>query len=180
MASKKRSDREARKFLAANPDIVTVDMLVPDMNGILRGKQLTHEYLPKLYTEGVRMPGSIYLLDWTGQNIGTLDYGSSDGDPDFLCFPVEGTLARIDWARRPSAQVIASMVDADGVPHFADPRHILTARHGPVQGHRPDAGGGHRVRVLLHRPGGGGERQHHAGAGPRNRLAAGDGERLWR
>ena len=126
MAFEDKTDREAREFLASNPDVVTIDMLVPDMNGILRGKQLTREYLPKLYTEGVRMPGSIYLLDWTGQNIGTLDYGSSDGDPDFLCFPVEGTLARIDWARRPSAQVIASMLDAEGMPHFADPRHILS------------------------------------------------------
>ncbi len=126
MKNSSKSDSEAVAFLANNPEIVSIDMLVPDMNGILRGKQLSPEYLPKLYTEGVRMPGSIYLLDWTGQNIGTLNYGSSDGDPDFLCFPVEGTLARIDWALRPSAQVLASMVDADGKPHFADPRHILS------------------------------------------------------
>lgn len=126
MSTTQPSDSEAVAFLEQNPDVLTIDMLVPDMNGILRGKQLTREYLPKLYTDGVRMPGSNYLLDWTGQNIETLDYGSADGDPDFLCFPVSGTLARIDWARRPSAQVLASMVDANGTPHFADPRHILS------------------------------------------------------
>ena len=121
-----KSDREAHEFLAKNPDVVTIDMLIPDMNGVLRGKQINREYLPRLYTEGVRMPGSNYLLDWTGQNIETLTYGTTDGDPDFMCFPVEGTLKRIDWALRPSAQVIASMEDADGKPHFADPRYILS------------------------------------------------------
>lgn len=126
MSSNTKSDKEALEFLAANPDIVSIDMLVPDMNGILRGKQLSPEYLPKLYTDGVRMPGSIYLLDWTGRNIDGLGYGSSDGDPDYLCFPVPGTLSRIDWAKRPSAQVLASMVDVNGKPHFADPRQILS------------------------------------------------------
>ncbi len=96
MNSPTKPDSEAIAFLADNPDMVTIDMLMPDMNGILRGKQLTHDYLPKLYTEGARMPGSIYLLDWTGRNVETFDYGTSDGDPDFLCFPVAGTLTRID------------------------------------------------------------------------------------
>jgi hypothetical protein len=86
MTTQQRSDREAQEFLANNPDVVTIDMLIPDMNGILRGKQLTRDYLPKLFTEGVRMPGSNYLLDWTGQNIETLDYGTADGDPDFCVF----------------------------------------------------------------------------------------------
>lgn len=125
MNSPTKPDSEAIAFLADNPDVVTIDMLIPDMNGILRGKQLTRDYLPKLYSEGARMPGSNYLLDWTGRNVETFEYGTSDGDPDYLCFPVAGTLTRIPWAKRPSAQVIASMVDADGSPHFADPRHLL-------------------------------------------------------
>ena len=37
MAFEDKTDREAREFLASNPDVVTIDMLVPDMNGILRG-----------------------------------------------------------------------------------------------------------------------------------------------
>jgi len=126
MSSNTKSDREALDFLAANPDVVAIDMLVPDMNGILRGKQLTRDYLPKLFTEGARMPGSNYLLDWTGRNVETYRYGTTDGDPDYLCFPVPGSLRTIPWAKRPSGQVLVSMEDADGVPHFADPRHLLT------------------------------------------------------
>ena len=125
MTSRKRDDSEARAFLADNPHVVSIDMLIPDMNGILRGKQLARDYLPKLYSDGVRMPGSNYLLDWTGRNVETYQYGTTDGDPDFFCFPVPGTLKPMPWSLRPSGQVIASMFDAEGKAHFADPRHIL-------------------------------------------------------
>ena len=117
--------QEVEAFLKAHPDAATVDMMIVDMNGILRGKQLGRDYVKKLYTEGVRLPGSNYLLDWTGQNVVGYDYGSSDGDPDFFCKAAPGTLTAVPWAPRPSAQVIASMEDAEGQPHFADPRHIL-------------------------------------------------------
>jgi glutamine synthetase len=66
-------------------------MVIADMNGILRGKQLARNYLKKLYADGVRLPGSNYLLDWTGQNVATLRFGTADGDPDYFCFPVKGT-----------------------------------------------------------------------------------------
>jgi glutamine synthetase len=116
---------EVEAFLAEYPDISTFDMMVVDMNGILRGKQLGRDYVKKLYTEGVRLPGSNYLLDWTGQNIATLDFGSADGDPDYFCKAAPGTLKPVPWAKRPTGQVLASMVDDNDVPHFADPRHIL-------------------------------------------------------
>jgi glutamine synthetase len=127
-----RSTSEAEAFLAAHPDIETVDMLIADMNGILRGKQLARDRLEQLYRDGVRLPGSNYLLDWTGQNVLTLPYGSSDGDPDYFCFPVEGTLAAVPWSRRPGGQVLASMFHEDGSPFFADPRHILARAMQPL------------------------------------------------
>ncbi len=125
--NKKADLAEVDAFLAAHPDTASFDMMVVDMNGILRGKQLGRDYVKKLYTEGVRLPGSNYLLDWTGQNVEGLEYGSSDGDPDFFCKAAPGTLKPVPWARRPSGQVIASMEDADGTPHFADPRALLKA-----------------------------------------------------
>lgn len=117
---------EPDAFLSQHPDIVAVDMLVPDMNGILRGKQLARTYLGKLYDDdGVRLPGSIYLLDSSGQNVTTYDYGTSDGDPDYYCYAVPTLLAPVPWSKRPTAQVLASMYDGDGNPFFADPRHVL-------------------------------------------------------
>ena len=116
---------EVEAFLAGHPQIGSFDMMVVDMNGILRGKQLGRDYVKKLYTEGVRLPGSNYLLDWTGSNVETLNYGTSDGDPDYFCKAAPGTLKAVPWAKRPTGQIIASMVDEAGKPHFADPRHLL-------------------------------------------------------
>ena len=129
--------RELNDFLAIHDSpqdpLSHVDLLVPDMNGILRGKQLTGTTVKKAYTEGVRLPGSNYILDWTGRNIEGLDYGSCDGDPDFFCLAAPGTLKPVPWSKRKSAQVLASMYDADGHPHFADPRNLLQKCHAPLQ-----------------------------------------------
>lgn len=123
---------EADAFLNAHSDVVAVDMLLPDMNGILRGKQLGRDYVHKLYDEGVRLPGSNYLLDWTGQNVTTLDYGTSDGDPDYFCFAVPETLKPVPWGARPTGQVLASMYHEDGTPFFADPRNVLQRALKPL------------------------------------------------
>jgi glutamine synthetase len=61
-----RSTSEADAFLAAHPDVETIDMVIADMNGILRGKQLARSGLAKLFADGVRLPSSNFLLDWTG------------------------------------------------------------------------------------------------------------------
>jgi glutamine synthetase len=127
-----RSTSEADAFLAAHPDAETVDMVIADMNGILRGKQLARNYLNKLYSDGVRLPGSNYLLDWTGQNVATLRFGTADGDPDYFCFPVKGTLKPVPWSPRPAGQVLASMYHEDGTAYFADPRHILARAMRPL------------------------------------------------
>ena len=124
---------EVDAFLADNPGLTGVDMLVPDMCGILRGKRIGTEAVDKLYDKGVQMPGSTYLLDATGQNCETLVYGTQDGDPDYPCFGVAGTLKPVPWAHWPTAQVIASMTDAEGGPFFADPRHLLARAAEPLR-----------------------------------------------
>ena len=126
MQDRPASTAEADAFLAAHPDLVSVDMLIPDMSGILRGKQLVRDAMPKLYTEGVRLPASNYLLDWTGQSVPPIGYGTDDGDPDWYCMAVPGTLKLAPWAKRKTAQVLTSMVNEAGEPHFADPRHLVS------------------------------------------------------
>ena len=123
---------EADAFLDEHPDLVSIDMLIPDMSGILRGKQLVRDTIGKLYTEGVRLPASNYLLDWTGQSVPPIGYGTQDGDPDWYCMAVPGTLKLAPWAKRKTAQVLTSMVDEDGNPHFADPRHLVRKAMEPL------------------------------------------------
>ena len=128
MTSRIASREEYDTFLKTHPDAAWIEMMVPDMSGQLRGKRLTPKGAAKLFgeeAEGCRLPGSNYLLDVTGQNVATLPYGGPDGDPDFFCHAVPDTLRPVPWSREPAGQVLCSMTDAGGRPHFADPRHIL-------------------------------------------------------
>lgn len=119
-------------FLAEHPEVETVDVLMPDTNGIFRGKRLQMSALDKLTKDGMRIPGSMYLVDVEGQNCLTIPYGSTDGDPDFAVFGVDGTLSLIPWAERPSAQIMGTMLDDDGAPYFGDPRQVLLRAMKPL------------------------------------------------
>lgn len=114
-------------FRAANPDIELIELLIPDMCGMLRGKRLTQDSFDKLADGGVRAPGSLYLLDATGQSIPSIHYGIADGDPDFFCHAVPGTLSRVPWSERPIGQVLGTMTGEDGEPLYSDPRAILAS-----------------------------------------------------
>ncbi len=125
---------ELNQFLNENPEVKGIDMLIPDANGVIRGKRVAVEGASKLYKDGVRLPKSTYLLDAIGRNCeDTMHYGAHDGDPDLPCFGVSGTLAIVPWAAEGRAQVIASMHEDDGTAFFGDPRHVLTTALKPLK-----------------------------------------------
>lgn len=117
--------READEFLEAHPEIRAVDLLIPDINGILRGKRIDRAMLPKVYEEGVSLPGSVFAADITGDTVEETGLGFSIGDSDQVCFPVAGTLRATPWQGRPMAQLLLSMYGLNGEPYFADPQHVL-------------------------------------------------------
>lgn len=121
----KRDPREAEEFFAANPDIETVQMLVPDTNGILRGKWGPPELAGKAFGEGVQLPLSIFGLDIWGREVPETDLHIETGDRDGNCLAVPASLKRVTWSERPSAQLLMAMYEPDGTPWFADPRHVL-------------------------------------------------------
>ncbi len=127
------TEAEVQAFLSAHPGATGIDMIMPDMCGIPRGKRIGTEAAAKLYRDGVQMPGSTFLLDSTGQNCETIAQGTVDGDPDFPCLGVSGSLTEVPWARQKTAQVIASMSHRDGTPYFADPRHVLDRAVQPLR-----------------------------------------------
>lgn len=117
-------DKEIEAFLKAHPDVETVEVLLADMNGIFRGKQMPVSGLKKLAKNGVPFPITTTFLTTNGANAESIldDYGS---DPDRICMPVEGTLRIVPWAVRPTAQILVTMQDSDGTPFFMDPRTVL-------------------------------------------------------
>ena len=118
---------EAAAFLARHPKVRWIDAMVPDIGGVPRGKRLHVSALDKLYGEGMALPGSTYALDMLGNNVESTGLGSPDGDPDYPCHAVPGTLAPVPWAGPERAQLLLSMSDDDGRPWWLDPRHIVAA-----------------------------------------------------
>jgi glutamine synthetase len=116
---------EAEAFLAEHPQITGIELVMPDNNGIVRGKRLAREGLLKLFEEGVRMPGSLFALDSTGADVPEAGLQFDQGDPDRICWPVAGTLRAVPWHARPLGQVLLTMHEEDGRPFFADPRQVL-------------------------------------------------------
>jgi len=112
-------------WLAAHPDIESIELLLPDINGIIRGKRITRPELPGAYRSGVYLAGTTHLVDSRGMLIEGLEHGSHDGDPDFVCQPVPGSLVPVPWVRPGLGQCLIQMSCRDGRPYFADSRQVL-------------------------------------------------------
>lgn len=120
-----QSSPEAASFLQAHPDLVAIDLIIPDINGVLRGKRISPCHLPKIYTDGINLPGSIFAADITGDTAENTGLGFAIGDADQICYPIPGTLTHTPWHPRPAGQLLLGMHDSQGAPFFADPRHRL-------------------------------------------------------
>ena len=107
------------------PDCEAVDLLLPDMNGLLRGKRISRSALEKIYADGVCLPMSLIATDITGNTVEETGLGYAIGDEDRICRPVPGTLRPIPWQPRPMAQLLLAMEDADGGVFEANPREVL-------------------------------------------------------
>ena len=118
---------ELDRFLAAHPDAAHIDAIFVDLCGIVRGKRYPREDAAKLFTSGLQIPITVYLLDVTGDSSDPCGKGFSDGDPDGTALPVPGTLTPVPWAERPSGQVLMHLKEADGTPCPFDPRNVAAA-----------------------------------------------------
>ena len=115
----------AEAFLAAHPTVANVDLLVTDPNGIVRGKRVRRDVLPKVFEQGICLPGSVFACDINGETVESSGLGFDRGDADDLCRPVPDSLTLTGWERGADAQVIMTMFDHAGRPFFADPRQAL-------------------------------------------------------
>ena len=102
-----------------------IDLILPDMNGLLRGKRITRDALEKVYVEGVCLPMSLIATDITGNTVEETGLGYDIGDEDRICRPVPGSLRPVPWAPRPMAQLLLAMEDAAGGLFEANPREVL-------------------------------------------------------
>ncbi|MFN3883067.1 MAG: glutamine synthetase family protein [Nitrincola lacisaponensis] len=116
----------ASQFLQEHPELQFIDLLIADMNGIVRGKRVDPGALLKVYEKGVALPASIFALNIQGTTVEETGLGLDIGEADRICLPVPDTLSMEPWQKRPTAQLLMSMYELDReTPFFADPRVVL-------------------------------------------------------
>ena len=115
----------ARPFLEAHPDVEVIEAFIVDANGQLRGKWVPLETAKKVFTGELRLPRSAFAVDIWGTDVVEAGLAVDSGDSDGVCVPARSSLAMIPWLERPTAQLLMSMVNADGSPFFGDPRQVL-------------------------------------------------------
>ncbi|MFC3228025.1 glutamine synthetase family protein [Marinibaculum pumilum] len=118
---------EAARFLEANPDVEVLEAYVVDVNAVPRGKWIPRERALDVLTDGMAIPRSVYALDVWGRDVAAAGLAKGTGDPDGLCLPIPGTLSRVTWLQRPTAQVMLQMTDGHGGGISSDPRNVLAA-----------------------------------------------------
>ncbi len=123
---------EADWFLRAHPEITTIEALLPDCNGIMRGKWVPRHKLSKIFDGELKLPKTALSLDIWGRDVEELVFAA--GDADGICRPVEGSLLPTPWAAGGAhGQIMLSMFDSDGSPYAGDPRHVLKQVMGRYQ-----------------------------------------------
>ena len=110
-------------FLQQNPDLEVFEVLLPDINGQLRGKWVSRENLAKVFGGGFKLPVSTIAFDIWGRDIGATVF--EDGDADGVCLPEPATLARVPWLPRATGQVLVSMGTVHASAYAGDPRTVL-------------------------------------------------------
>ena len=116
---------DVKTYLENNPAPQSVDLLIADSNGILRGKQYPGDGLEKLYKQGANLPLSLLFCDVRGETSTELLQPPLTGDPDITYSVIEGSLRPAAWAREPTAQVMLRATGADGGNLACDPITVL-------------------------------------------------------
>lgn len=112
-------------FLARHPEIRWLDAVLPDINGIPRGKRISSVSLGKLFSTGLLLPTSLIVSSYEGETVEETGYGLETGDEDSVCRPILETLAPTLWSDPPAGQVLLSLEMPGGGPVPIDPRTTL-------------------------------------------------------
>jgi glutamine synthetase len=116
---------ELQVFLDKHPEVKMIETLLPDINGIMRGKRIGRDEFQTLYKDGLKACASTPFVDSRGEIALEVGIGTRDGDPDVMSYPVSGTLVEVPWLDSPIAQVMTSLASFEGDSHFSDPRYVL-------------------------------------------------------
>ncbi|MGB5738189.1 MAG: glutamine synthetase family protein [Woeseia sp.] len=104
------------------PDLKALDLLMPDMNGIVRGKRVSIDAAAKSLSEGILLPVSLYACDVCGDTVFESHLGVATGDRDWVCRADLATLRPVPWSKGELAQCLIEMFDDDDRQFQPGPR----------------------------------------------------------
>jgi glutamine synthetase len=116
---------ELGRFLKKYPKTETLELLMPDILGVLKGKRIRKPDFDKVCKEGFFFCGGATMLTILGETVQGMAYTELDGDPDVPAILVPGTIAPVPWAKRSTGQALFRLLFDNGSPFFADPRTVL-------------------------------------------------------
>lgn len=116
---------EWHAFAAQHPDLRMFEVMMPDVNGILRCKRLCRDDMEGLFLGSQKSPIALPMITPMGEYSTEIDADDMGGERDVRLAPIAGTLAPVDWLASPTGQVMASHVELDGTPCWVDSRHAL-------------------------------------------------------
>ena len=77
----------------------SLDILLPDINGIPRGQRIFGAAAKSVLKNGLPWPSSLYAMRFDGHIVEETGLGLRAGDPDFPCRLVPNTFAPTPWRR---------------------------------------------------------------------------------
>jgi glutamine synthetase len=117
-------DERLAAFLADHPLIDSVDIVLPDLVGIPRGKRFDIAELDAALAGDAVFSSTLYAIDTAGANVDRSGLVWEEGDADRpIRLDIE-TLLPVPWSET-RAQIIGGLDDFDGTPFFADTRRLL-------------------------------------------------------
>jgi glutamine synthetase len=117
-------DDPLEDFLREHPLTDSVDLLLPDLSGVLRGKRLPPSALRGALAGEAFFTTTLYAIDTPGANVAASGLVWEEGDADRPLRLDPGTLRPVPW-RPGGAQILGGLADHGGGGFFADPRHLL-------------------------------------------------------
>ncbi len=118
-------EKELADYVAEHGVPDRIELMVSDMNSVMRGKWLAGKDALKLITGEARLPLSTYAPNIFGEEVEASGIGSQIGDPDGELTPIAGTLDRVFWTEGHVAQLLCEMVESDGAVSALSPRQML-------------------------------------------------------
>lgn len=98
------------RFIEQHPDVTSLDLILFDMNGVVRGKRVPLTQLNKVLEQGICLPASVFALDICGETVEETGLGFEKGDGDRICRMVVSSLTTTPWQKN-SAQAIVTMFE---------------------------------------------------------------------